>query len=336
MIHLVLCGGNGRRLWPLSNQDWPKSFLRFANQPSMFQQTIKRNRLFSKKTLVIANERHAAQALSQSGEANPIKFLWESSARNTAAAIALACLGLQPDEIVLVTPCDHWIEHQEDYDKTIRRAIEIANQNHIAVIGVMPTRPYEEYGYIRAEGEQVISFCEKPKVDQIVDFLNERNWFWNSGIYCFKAGILLEELHRHSLPIWESSKRVNEKRIELASNQTYYPDMDCILEESIDRAVIEKSSRLKMVLLQTSWSDIGSFEDLARFYQQSTDVLSKESNTFQFQSNNNVVLADSIPIALIDVNDLIVVATKEGILISKRGSSHKVKHLVNSNNLSNI
>lgn len=333
MIHLVLCGGNGRRLWPLSNQDCPKPFLRFANLPSMFQQSIQRNRLFGKNTIIVANKRHAALTLRQSAEVqgNHVQFIWESSTRDTAAAIALACFGLLSDEIVLVTPADHWIEQQEEYDKTIWRAIEIANENHLAAIGIIPTRSYEEYGYIRAEGEEVISFCEKPRVDQAVDFLSEKNWYWNSGIYCFKAGILLEELQKHAPSTWECIKSIYQKRIELSSNQFYYPDMDCIPEMSIDRAVIEHSKRLKMVLLQTGWSDIGSFEDLAKYNRQSTEELMKESEILQLQSINNVVLSDGIPIALIDVDDLIIVASNNGILISKRGSSHKVKQLLKPN-----
>lgn len=267
MIHLVLCGGHGRRLWPISNQACPKPFLRFADQPSMFQQTIQRNQLLCEETIVVANERHAALALSQLDEIpSSMKFLWESSARDTAAAIALACFGIQPDEIVLVTPSDHWIEQQEEYDKTMLRAIEFAKQNHIAAIGVRPTRPYEGYGYIRAEGEEVISFCEKPETDQAAVFLKQSNWFWNSGIYCFKAGVLLDELRHYSPSIWESCKSVYQQEKVLAFNQFSYPGMDCIYEESIDRAVMQKSSRLKMVLLGTGWSDLGSFEELAKIF----------------------------------------------------------------------
>jgi mannose-1-phosphate guanylyltransferase len=232
-----------------------------------------------------------------------------------------------------VTPSDHWIDQQEEYNKAVERATEIAKQDYIAAISIRPTRPYEGYGYIRAEGEDVISFCEKPKVDQAVDFLKKSNWFWNSGIYCFKAGVLLEELRNQSLSIWEGSKSVYEKQVLRSSNQFSYPDMDCIPEESIDRAVIQKSKILKMVLLQTGWSDIGSLEDLAEYFRQSRVVPSEKPGIFQFQSSNNMVLSDSMPVALIDVEDLIIVASKNGILISKRGSSHKVKHVNNTNSL---
>ncbi|MGO4272306.1 mannose-1-phosphate guanylyltransferase [Paenibacillus sp. TAF58] len=336
MIHLILCGGHGRRLWPLSNGECPKSFLKFGSQPSIFQQTILRNRPLCDKLVVVANERHSSLAIGQAEEiqCGHNKFLWESSARDTAAAIALACFGLQPDEIVLMTPSDHWIDQQEEYDKAVERATEIAKQNYIAAISIRPTRPYEGYGYIRAEGEDVISFCEKPRVDQAVEFLKKSNWFWNSGIYCFKAGVLLEELRNHSHSIWEGSKSVYEKQAVRSSNQFSYPDMDCIPEESIDSAVIQKCNRLKMVLLQTGWSDIGTLEDLAEYFRHTRVVSSEKPGIFQFQSSNNVVLSDSMSVALIDVEDLIIVASKNGILISKRGSSHKVKHVFNQKNLS--
>lgn len=334
MIHLILCGGHGRRLWPLSNDECPKSFLKFGSQPSMFQQTILRNRLLCDKTVVVANERHSSLAIGQAEEiqCGHIEFLWESSARDTAAAIALACFGFKPEEIVLVTPSDHWIEEQEVYDKAVLRAIEIAKKNYITAIGIKPT--HEEFGYMRAEGEDVISFCEKPKADQAADFLKEGNYFWNSGIYCFKAGILLEEFRIHVPSIWKSCESVYQKQIQLASNQFSYPGMENLIEESIDRAVIQQSNRLKMVMLETGWSDLGSFEELAEVYEQSAEWNSGESEILQFQSRSNVVLSDSVTVALIDVEDLIIIASKDGILISKRGSSHKVKHVLNQNNLS--
>lgn len=339
MIHLMLCGGYGRRLWPISNEDCPKSFLKFGSQPSMYQQTIQRNSQLFEKTLVVANERHAALTLSQSEEiqCGHLQFIWESRARDTAAAIALACFGLKSEEIVLVTPSDHWIEQQEEYEKAVLRAVEIADKNYITAFGIRPTRPYEEYGYMRVEGEDVISFCEKPKADQAADFLKDSSYFWNSGIYCFRVGILLEELRFHAPAIWKSCKSVYQKQIQLASNQFSYPGMENLIEDSIDRAVIQQSNRLKMVLLETGWSDLGSFEELAEVYDQSEGWISGESEILQIQSSSNVVLSDSVTVALIDVEDLVIIASKGGILISKRGSSHKVKHmlkpLVSSGNL---
>lgn len=336
MIHLMLCGGHGRKLWPISNEECPKSFLKFGSQPSMYQQTIQRNRQLCEKTLVVANERHTALTLSQSEEipCDHLQFIWESRACGTTAAIALACFGLKPEEIVLVTPSDHWIEEQEDYDRAVLRAVEMAKKNNITAIGIKPTRPYEEYGYMRAEGEDVISFCEKPKADQAADFLKDSSYFWNSGIYCFKAGILLEELRIHAPSIWKSCKSVYQKQIQVASNQFSHPGMKILIEESIDRAVIQQSNRLKMVLLETGGSDLGSFEALAELYEQSAGWISGESEILQYQSSSNVVFSESVTVALIDVEDLIIIASKDGILISKRGSSHKVKHMLNQNDSS--
>lgn len=328
MIHLILCGGIGERLWPVSTPDRPKPFCRLPDGASMFQRTVARNRPAADRLLVAANEKHSPlvmKDLEEIGCANA-EVMWESAARNTAAAVALACRAVHPDELVLVTPSDHLLEPESLYQAAIIQAIPLAERNAIVTFGVRPTSPNEGYGYIRSEGADVAAFCEKPPLEKAADWLRDGSSFWNSGIYLFKAGVLLEELQTHAPRIREACEQVYLNRVRLTENQIYFPGMYDIPEESIDRAVMERSGRLKMVILEARWSDLGSFETLAALLP-----LNKEGNTdrpglLYVDSSNNVVMAEKKLVALIDVDDLMIIETDEALLVCRKGSSYKIKN----------
>ncbi|MCP1136229.1 sugar phosphate nucleotidyltransferase [Paenibacillus polysaccharolyticus] len=330
MIHMVLCGGHGSRLWPLSTRACPKPFCRIVDDLSMFQQTIVRNRMLCENTLIVANDKHSRLVRGQLEEigCKTARFIWESSARNTAPAIALACLSLSPEELVLVTPSDHTLEPKILYRKSILEARKHAELNYIVTFGCHPLEPHEGYGYIQAERSDVISFLEKPSSTQAKQCLKEGNWYWNTGIYLFKAGVLLQELQRYAPDLWEACLTVYEERRCLAEKQVFFSKMEHIPEMSIDRAVMEHSERLKMVEMKADWSDLGSFEALAAHLYRHNEINTDHGCQVRMNADNNVVITSKKKVVLIDVENIIVIETDEGLLISKRGSSHKIKDIL--------
>ena len=326
MVNIILCGGSGTRLWPLSRSLMPKQFLRIFDNKSLFLLTCERNSKLCEKTIVVSNEQQYFLALDEISQTNEIykniSYLLEPLAKNTAPAIALACMGLSAEEVVLITPSDHLIKDLLAYEKVVKKANELANEGFLVTFGIKPTHAETGYGYIKSSDNlNVDGFYEKPDLKTAQKYLSGGGYFWNSGMFMFKAGVFLEELKKHSNDIYEmslkayqnSNKNNNTTRIKL-------DDMTQIPENSIDYAVMEKSSLIKVVPADINWSDLGSFEAL------SNEIKSVEYKAVN--SNNNFVYSDKL-VSLVGVDDLIVVDTKDALLISKKGKSHNVKQIVN-------
>lgn len=327
MVNIILCGGSGTRLWPLSRSLMPKQFLRIFDNKSLFLLTLERNAKLCEKTLVVSNEQQYFLTLDEIGQRNEIykntSYLLEPLAKNTAAAIALACFGLSDEEVVVITPSDHLIKDLSSYEKVISKAKDLANEGFLVTFGIKPTHAETGYGYIKSsDGLNVDGFYEKPDFKTAQKYINGGGYFWNSGMFMFKAGVFLEELKKHSNDIYETSLNAYKNSIK-SDNTTRIKidDMAKIPENSIDYAVMEKSNLIKVVPADINWSDLGSFE-----------ALSEEIKSTEFKSvnsNNNFVYSDKL-VSLIDVDDLIVVDTKDALLISKKGKSHHVKQIVKS------
>jgi mannose-1-phosphate guanylyltransferase len=314
----------------------PKQFVKLFHDKSLFQLTVERNAKVCESSFVISNSEQYFLAYDQIEELKNSKFNTENSlfllepiGRNTAPAIALACMGLEPEAIVLVTPSDHLIKNQNAYESVVSRAKELANENCLVTFGIKPSYPETGYGYIEANGEDVKSFKEKPDALTATEYIKQGNFYWNSGMFCFKAGAFLEELQKHSHEIYDSAKIAFENKI--TQNSTFrikYEEMLDIPEDSIDYAVMEKSDRVKVVPSDMEWSDLGSFDSLY-------DELPKDSNGntecedhISIDSKNNLVIARDRTIATIDVDDLIIVDCADALLISSKGSGQKVKEVV--------
>ena len=195
IYNVILSGGVGSRLWPLSRKSHPKQYLPLFQEKSLFELTIQRNRPIADKLMVIGNRDndHLSQEVLDKLDVNYLKIV-EAVPRNTAAAIAFAALAVDENDILIVTPSDHLIEDMEAYQDAMKRAIDLAKNDFIVTFGVQPTRPETGYGYIEHKGDKVISFREKPNHITAQDFIEQGNFLWNSGIFCFKAKVLLKEL----------------------------------------------------------------------------------------------------------------------------------------------
>ena len=330
MTNIVLCGGSGTRLWPISRSLMPKQFVKLFSDKSLFQLTIERNLKICDSQFIVSNTEQYFLALDQLEELQQSnsQYLLEPIGRNTAPAIALACMSLDKDEIILVTPSDHLIKDEQTYVSVVKRAIQLANENNLVTFGIKPLSPETGFGYIEANGEDVEAFHEKPDLKTASAYLKDGNYYWNSGMFCFKAGIFLEELQKYSKEIFDACQNAlsNAKGDELIRIQ--HDDMLNIPDDSIDYAVMEKSDKVKVVPSDIDWSDVGSFDALYEELEKDHNGNTKNSNHIAINSKKNLILGSERVIATVDVEDLIIVDSGDALLVSKKGSSQKVKKVV--------
>jgi mannose-1-phosphate guanylyltransferase len=333
MTNIILCGGNGTRLWPISRTLMPKQFIKLFNKKSLFQLTIKRNKELSDNFIIVLNNKQYFLSVDQLEElnysVNP-KFILEPIAKNTAPAIAFAAFSVDPEEILLISPSDHLIDDTMLYKKSINKALKLAQQNKLVTFGITPTHAETGFGYIKADGNKVLGFYEKPNLEAAKEYLKAGNFYWNSGMFMFKAKIYLEELKKHAPQIYKTTKKayMNTKQdncIEFEVN-----DVKEIPEESIDYAVMEKSNKVAVVASNFKWNDLGSFDALYDVLPKDENLNTKNKNLISNNARNNFVHTENRLIALLDVEDLIIVDTDDALLITKKGKSQKIKDIVNT------
>jgi mannose-1-phosphate guanylyltransferase len=328
---VILCGGSGTRLWPISRTLYPKQFVKLFDNESLFQKTIQRNSSLADSFSIIINQEQYFLGLDQMEELkiNSKKdFILEPLGRNTAPAIAMAALAASPDEILLVVPSDHLIGKQSAYEEAVKKAQELATNNELVTFGIKPGYPETGYGYIEANGIEVKSFKEKPDQELAQAYLKAGNYFWNSGMFCFKAQTYLEELQKSAPDIFEESKKAFENARRDSAIRINMDDMKAIRSESIDYAVMEKSIRVKVIPSDIGWSDLGSFDSLYEALPKDKDGNTHSENIINLGSKNNLILGNKRLISTIDVEDLMIIDTQDAIVIAKKGSTQKVKELV--------
>jgi mannose-1-phosphate guanylyltransferase len=325
IVNVILSGGSGTRLWPLSRESKPKQFLQIFEGKSLFQHTVLRNKEIVDSFGMITNAKQFEMAKNQVLELEG-KFdfqIIEPIGRNTAPAIALACLALDVDDILFVTPSDHMIEDPELYANCVDRAVELANSGNLVTFGLKPRRPDTGFGYIEHDEEEVIRFREKPDSKTAEEFIQAGNFLWNSGMFCFKAGVFLDELKKYRPDIYSAAQLAWSKQIE---GQIDLELMKSIPSESVDYAVFEHSDKIKVVPSDFKWTDLGSFDALIEYQANSSiDNWSKAEG----KTLSNVDGISKKLIVGIDVEDLLVVDTNDTIFIMKKGSSPKIKDLYN-------
>ncbi|HIO90284.1 MAG TPA: mannose-1-phosphate guanylyltransferase/mannose-6-phosphate isomerase [Campylobacterales bacterium] len=328
MTNIILCGGSGTRLWPISRTLMPKQFVKLFDNRSLFELTQERNSSICEELYIVSNAEQYFLAIDQlEVEA---KFLLEPIGRNTAPAIALACMDINSDEIVLVTPSDHLIKDKKAYQDAIQKANKLAKDDFLVTFGITPSYPETGFGYIEASKEDVKSFKEKPDLQTAKEYLEKGNYYWNSGMFCFKAGIFLEELKKHSPKIYLSCEKAYQEAISSKDTlRVKHDDMLNIPEDSIDYAVMEKSDKVKVVPSDINWSDVGSFDALYKELPKEKNGNTKNNKHISIDSKNNLIISHDRQISTIEIEDLIIIDTPDALLISKKGSSQKVKEVVN-------
>ncbi|MFV8335307.1 mannose-1-phosphate guanylyltransferase [Flavobacterium sp. RSP29] len=316
ITHVILTGGVGSRLWPLSRKSQPKQYLELFDGKSLFEMTVERNRDIANKIMVVGNidNCHLSRKVMEKSN-TPYVDIIESTPRNTSAAIAFAAFASKPDDILIVTPSDHIIGDNDLYEQSIQEAVEKANNGFIVTFGIVPTKPETGYGYIERNGDNVLSFREKPNQVTATDFIEKGNFLWNSGMFCFKANILLEELKKYAPEVYEKSK------IAWKENNNGNLDLALSLEIpsiSIDYAVMERSRKIKVVSAQFTWSDLGSFESVYDYLK---------TIGYPVDKNGNMVIGTTNYTAFVGVKDTIFVHTDTANLILQKQYSQDVKNV---------
>ena len=319
MTNIILCGGSGTRLWPISRTLMPKQFVKLFDNKSLFQLTVERNSKICDSQFIVSNTEQYFLAVDQLEEIHQIdsKYLLEPIGRNTAPAIALACMALEKEEIVLVTPSDHLIKNEQEYTFVLEQAKKLAAKNNLVTFGITPSFAEIGFGYIElGENNSVKAFHEKPDFKTATSYFNAGNYYWNSGMFMFKAGVFLEELEKKSPKIYQASLNafINAKNDEII--RIKHEDMANIPEDSIDYAVMEKSEKVKVIPSDIGWSDVGSFDALYEELPKDESGNTKNEKHIAIDSKNNLILSDEKYIATIDVEDLIIVDTGDALLIS--------------------
>ncbi|OUL62993.1 mannose-1-phosphate guanylyltransferase [Flavobacterium sp. AJR] len=316
IIHVILTGGVGSRLWPLSRKSQPKQYLEIFEGKSLFEMTVERNTGLADKVMVVGNIDNchlSEKVMNKLGK--PYINIVESTPRNTAAAIAFAALASQPDDILIITPSDHIIGEMEEYELAIKKAISKAKEGYIVTFGIVPTKPETGYGYIESKGDDVVSFREKPNSVTAKSFIAQGNFLWNSGMFCFKAGILLDELKAYQPEVYEKSKKAWEL------NQKGNLDLELSLEIpsiSIDYAVMERSKKIKVVPAAFTWSDLGSFESVYDYLITKGHFVDKYGN---------MVIGSDKHTTFLGLKNTIFVYTDTANLILHKDNSQDVKDL---------
>lgn len=316
ITHVILTGGVGSRLWPLSRKSQPKQYLEIFEGKSLFEMTVDRNSHLANKVMVVGNvdNHHLSGKVLDKSKTSYINIV-EATPRNTAAAIAFAAFASDPDDILIVTPSDHIIDMMENYNKAIDEAVSKAQEGFIVTFGVIPTKPETGYGYIESKGDKVISFREKPNETTAKEFIARGNFLWNSGMFCFKAGVLLEELKQYQRDVYEKSKAVWEL------SKDGFLDLKLSMEIpsiSIDYAVMERSKKIKVVPASFSWSDLGSFESVY-------DYLVTKGHPID--QNGNMVIGSEKHTTFLGLKNTIFVHTDSANLILQKERSQDVKDI---------
>lgn len=327
IVNVVLSGGVGSRLWPISRKKSPKQFLKIfdGGSKSLFQHTMLRNQNLVDQYMLVTNETQLVMAEEQAKEYDLeiSKKIVEPIGRNTAPAIALAALALNPDDIMFITPSDHMIGDEVEYKLAFKNALRLAKEDHIVTFGIQPLKPETGYGYIEYDSEDVRSFREKPNQDLAIKYIRSGNFCWNSGMFCFKASVFLEELKKYQPKMYEASVVAYNNCEE---GYVKKGDMEKIPEDSIDFAVLEKSQIIKMVKSHFIWSDLGSFDSLINYAKDFGDY-----DMFQMVKGENVVnsyaMCSKPVFATRGIDHVVVVETEDCILLISKDKSEEVKQI---------
>ena len=324
---LILAGGSGSRLWPLSRELYPKQLLNIQNTESLLQATFDRlKECIDPKNIVsltgvkhYSNVRYQLSAITE----NPI-VLSEPISKNTAPAIILGTKFVMEksdsDPVILVVPSDHMIKDIKGFSETIKEGEKLALEGKIVTFGIKPTYPETGYGYINSKTNK---FVEKPNEELAKKYIQDGNYYWNGGIFMFKASVLMEEAAKCAPDIYEKLKNFDFT----SNNEIPFTEYDKMPNISIDYAVMEKSDKVAMVVLKSDWNDLGSWKSIYDVSKKDADGNVKIGHVLDEGSKNSFVYSSSKLVATIGLEDIILVETEDAILACKADKSQDVKKI---------
>lgn len=346
MIPVILSGGSGTRLWPMSRAARPKQFIGLMGETSLFQATLQRLQGLNPQhpgvePLVICNENHRFLVAEQCRElgVTPRGILLEPVGRNTAPAVAVACLHAlthDPDALLLVLPADHHINDVPRFHAALHAGLNAARQGQLVTFGIVPDRPETGYGYLQVaapplpeQAQAIERFVEKPDLSTAQRYLAQGDYLWNSGMFLFRADTMLQELQRFVPDVVAAAR---------ASLDVAQPDLDfCRLgidafaqspDISIDYAVMEKTSLAVVVPLDAGWSDVGAWDAVGQHLEHDEAGNALRGDVVTLNTKNSVVVAENRLVCVLGLDDVVVVDTADALLVSSRQAVQNVKELV--------
>ena len=344
LIPVVLSGGSGSRLWPVSRALHPKPFIKLGDGQNLLQKTYLRALSIPnvKKLLTVTNRELYFQSKDSfhdiyDGDV-PVSFLLEPFGRNTAPAVASAALYAAKehgeDAILLILAADHVIENEDAFRESLKEAVSFASKGKLVTFGIKPTAPKTGYGYIEADGNSVLRFVEKPCEDVAKEYVTSGNFLWNSGMFCFSAGVILKEMEKHCPELLSAVKNCIEHAESAAGYHLDQVELDPELfkqvpDISIDYAVMEKSDNVAVVSCDIGWNDVGSWVELGTLMNCDDSGNYLEGEVVLENSSNCIIQGNKRLVAGVDINDLIIVDTTDALLVADKNKAQKVKEIYN-------
>jgi len=350
MLAVILCGGSGTRLWPVSREAMPKPFMRLGGGPSLLQRTALRARkIGAESSVVVTNAEYTFKTIEEFVELGvsapaELQLLLEPVGRNTAPAIAAACCLLQAQgrgtEPMIILPADHLIQNEARFAEVAANAARLADQGRIVLFGIQPTLPETGFGYIECAAvptgdapQAVKRFVEKPSPEKAAEYLAAGNYLWNSGMFCFTADTMIEALRRHAPAVLDAAgsavergkgaaKKPGEIQLDRAAFQSA-PDI------SIDYAVMERESNVVVLAGDFGWSDIGSWKAVAEEFERDAGGNTTSGEVVLADCHNVHAQTEDRLVAAVGLTDVVIVDTPDAVLVCDRHASQKVKDVVN-------
>lgn len=346
LIPTILCGGAGSRLWPVSRETHPKPFIRLADGQSLLQKAWLRGVALPdvSETLTVTNRelifksedayREVAHTFGDKAIAN--HFILEPFGRNTAPAIAAAALQVAEmhgkEAYLLVLAADHLIADQDAFARAVAKAMELASKGKLVTFGIQPDMPETGYGYIEADGNDVKRFVEKPNLQIAQEYVASGRFLWNSGMFCFQAGVMLAELERHSPDILAATRACIAQSRSVTGKGFSQLELDAnsfqkVADDSIDYAVMEKSTNVAVVPCSIGWSDIGSWAALGDLTPADAQGNRIDGEAILHDVSNCYIQSNERLVGAVGVKDLVIIDTPDAVLIADRSRSQDVKHI---------
>ena len=333
---VIMAGGSGTRLWPLSRSQHPKQFVNMLGTDTLLQQTVERLcGLPTNEPIVICNEDHRFLVAEQLRAIDcASKIILEPVARNTAPAIALAALSCPPETLLLVLAADHMIRNEQMFREVVSASMPIVEENCLVTFGITPTEPHTGYGYVELGdpsscGFKVKSFREKPDADSAQKYIQEGRYLWNSGMFMFRAGAYLDELKKYRFDIYQACNLA----AQVLQEESDFTRVDAEAfslcpSESIDFAVMESTANALVVPLAAEWSDVGSWASMWSVGDKDAKGNVTHGDVILEGTANSLVRSDDKLVAALGLENAIIVSTKDAVLVTNRASAEEIKVIV--------
>ncbi|WP_435606572.1 mannose-1-phosphate guanylyltransferase/mannose-6-phosphate isomerase [Pseudomonas knackmussii] len=350
LIPVIICGGAGTRLWPVSREAHPKPFMPLPDGQNLLQKTLLRATALNgvAEVMTVTNRELFFKTEDEyrslkAGGASCLSYVLEPFGRNTAAAVLAAAMQLQqahgPDALMLVLPADHLIKHADAFAEAVANAAKLASAGWLVTFGIQPQYPETGFGYIESDskaldgGLKVKRFVEKPTLEKAEEYLAAGNYFWNSGMFCFRVGTLVDEMKSHAADVCEAVEAtISASRLtEAAAHRCLSLDSELfakVPDISIDYALMERSDKVATVPCDLGWSDIGSWNAMSELTCEDSNGNRFEGEVLSHGAHNNYVQSPERLAALVGVQNLIVVDTPDALLIAHKEHTQDVKQIV--------